>query len=421
MNLDFVTNDPVDSTRIPELELSDNERSSHSDSDDSFCSDDLSHTVSPTKQPASVSEVETETETSNSIGFSVQSLYTKRYFPDGVTQDLKIKDHVMRRQRLNTRPIDQDSKSDTEDESESEYDTAMFVPETGLVNGWFWHEYDSKAKKVREDRAILFQSQENYEQVMKHPPFQEFFEDFDYMSTPSFGEQVIVNGIKTSDLAIGDVFKVEGELSPLVVEITAPRLSCNHVNLRHGSESGTNGVKTYARAHCLAGWFARVIVGGELRDGMRLIKAENPNPKWTLPYITQALYCEGSRLQQMAGMASWNRDRAELEELISLPQLGEYEWKVEARKACLKLDGIDHKTVSVELLDPQAREKEGFDATKQTEGAPAFLPENKSNETQTLAPRRMQTFFTVEVFQLMILLCSVYTIAMAFLGGSETS
>jgi len=413
MNLGFVTNDSVDSvsTRIPELELSDNERSYHSDSD-SFHSEEPYPTVTPTKKQGSVNNVgtETETSTSNSIGFSVQGLYTKYYFPDGVTRDLKNKDHVMRRQRLKTRPIDQDSKSGTEDESDSEYDTAMFVPETGLVDGWFWHEYDSKGKTVREDRAILFQSQENYEKLMKHPTFQEFFEDFDYMSTPSFGEQVIVNGIKTSDLAIGDVFKVEGGLSPLVVEITAPRLPCNEVNLRHGSKSGKNDVKTYARVHCLAGWFARVIVGGELSDGMRLVKTETPNPKWTLPYITKALYCEGSKLQQMAGIASWNRDRAELEELISLPQLGEYEWKVQARKARLKLDGIDYKTVSMELLDPQAIEREGFDYTKQSE----------SNEAQTLAPRRLRTFSTVQVFQLMVIFCSLYTtgmIGMSILGA----
>jgi hypothetical protein len=80
---------------------------------------------------------------------------------------------------------------------------------------------------------------------------------------------------------------------------------------------------------------------------MRLTRKIHPNPKWTLPYITKALYGEGNRLESMKHKASWNRDRAELEELISLPQLGEYEWKVEGRIMALKLDGIDPWTVSV--------------------------------------------------------------------------
>ena len=279
----------------------------------------------------------------------------------------------------------------------------MFVPETGLVNGWFWHEYDEEKKIVREDRAILFQSQENYKRIIENQQFKSCFDDMDYMETPSFGEQVIVNGCDVSDLAIGDVFEVEGGHSPLIIEITSPRKPCNYINEKHGTRNGTAGIQAYTLPNCLAGWFARVIVGGELRDGMRLTRKIHPNPKWTLPYITKALYGEGNRLESMMHKASWNRDRAELEELISLPQLGEYEWKVEGRIMALKLDGIDPWTVRPDLIDPQ------IDPTK-VEDDIQISPQIVVNKTSVQTSKKrnvLQIFCIAGVLQLIALVASV--------------
>ena len=301
-----------------------------------------------------------------SISFSVQGLYTKRYPTEEEMNTSLEKDTIICRKRIKTRPIDNSFSSYSSSKSssgsltspefpneEDEYESAMFVPETGLVNGWFWHEYDEEKKIVREDRAILFQSQENYKRIIENHQFKSCFDDMDYMETPSFGEQVIVNGCDVSDLAIGDVFEVEGGHSPLIIEITAPRKPCIHVNKKIGTPNGLAGIQAYALSNFLSGWFARVIVSGELSDGMRLTRKAHPNPKWTLTYITKALYGEGSRLQSMACIASWNRDRSELEELISLPQLGEYEWKNAGRRIALKLDGINPLTVRPDLIDPQ--------------------------------------------------------------------
>jgi MOSC domain-containing protein YiiM len=300
-----------------------------------------------------------------SFGFSVQGLYTKRYLTEEEKNTSLETNKIICRQRIKTRPID-NSFSDSSSKSssgsltspespneEEEYESAMFVPETGLVNGWFWHQYDSKKKIVREDRAILFQSQENYKRLIENHQFKSCFDDMDYMETAPFGEQVIVNGCDASELAIGDVFEVEGGHSPLIIEITAPRKPCIHVNKKIGTPNGLAGIQAYALSNFLSGWFARVIVSGELSDGMRLTRKAHPNPKWTLTYITKALYGEGSRLQSMACIASWNRDRSELEELISLPQLGEYEWKNAGRRIALKLDGINPLTVRPDLIDPQ--------------------------------------------------------------------
>ena len=249
----------------------------------------------------------------------------------------------------------EDAKCEKERDEEDEYETAMFVPDIGLVGGDFWHEYDEEARVIREDRAVLFQSQENYERLISHKRFKTCFEGIDYMEHPTFGEQVIVNGIDVSDLAIGDVFEIKGGLSSLVVEITSPRKPCSTMDCKHGTSFGKKGIQHYTHKRILAGWFARVLVAGELRDGMKFIRKAHPNPKWTLTYIHKALYAEGNALELSMNVSSWNRDRQELEELVALPQLGEYEWKVEGRRRLYKFDGIDWKTVRKDLIDPQSK------------------------------------------------------------------
>ncbi len=277
--------------------------------------------------------------------FAVQGLYTK-YYPTKEELDTWEPQFVLCRRRMHTRPLENPS-------NQKEYETAIFIPEVGLAGPKFWNVYDSEAKVVREDRAILFQSKENYEKLTSHESFKSYFKNIDYMETPTFGEQVIVNGVNTSELAIGDVFEIEGGHSPLVVEITAPRKPCSYINYKHNTACGSEGMQHYTHENNLAGWFARVLVAGELTEGMKFVRKEHPNPKWTLDYVHKALYCEGNRRQLMMRIASWNRDRKELEELIALPQLGEYEWKAEARILLLKLDGIDWKKVQKHLIDPQ--------------------------------------------------------------------
>jgi MOSC domain-containing protein YiiM len=299
-----------------------------------------------------------------SLTLTVQGLFTKRVLPglrflpkDYKTADLN-KHQFMCRKRIRTRHVTDNTRPPPLDDSssgipdEQEYDSAMFVPKTGLINGFFWH--TTAAEVIMEDRAILFQSTEHYEQLQQDPQFKSCFDDIDYMDSPSFGEQVIVKGCDSSQLAIGDVFQVEGGLSPLVVEITSPRKPCSHVNKRHGSSNGMQGMKRHALTHCLAGWFARVLVAGELQDGMKLVRTNHPNPKWTLSYISKALYTQGSQMDLAMCRAHWNGEKSELEELVSLPSLCEYEWKVEARKLLMKWDTSN----SVPLPLPVTRKTE---------------------------------------------------------------
>jgi MOSC domain-containing protein YiiM len=273
---------------------------------------------------------------------------------------------------------DDDDDDDDEDKipvDEEGNEVAMFVPKKGLVGGDFWHEYDEERKIIREDRAILFQSQENYNHIIANERFKSCFDGIDYMESATFGEQVIVNGIETSQLAIGDVFVIEEDHSPLVIEITAPRKPCNYINTKHGTKYGTVGLQTYTHQNCLAGWFARVLVAGELKDGMKFTRKAHPNPKWTLPNTYKALYWEGNRRESLMNTSSWNRSRNELEELIRLPQLGECEWKADGRALLMKMDGIDLKTVRADLIDLQIDPRK----SKRWHTDPDLLEDNVSN------------------------------------------
>ena len=51
---------------------------------------------------------------------------------------------------------------------------------------------------------------EHYQAIEENPDFQDNFKNIDYMDSPSFGEQVIVEGCDSTQLAIGDIFAVEG-------------------------------------------------------------------------------------------------------------------------------------------------------------------------------------------------------------------
>jgi len=270
----------------------------------------------------------------------------------------------------------------------TEYDVALFQPERGLVmmkRDWPFYHADlsehsdsSDDERVYDERAILWQSIDNYEALMSNPTTSKYFlpptiveaeadagavatadaeaspsievdasgEPTDaateaielILDNPRFGEQVVVQGIAAKDIAIGDIFEVEGGHSPLRVEVSSPRLPCSYVDKRNGSAFGMKGVKRYTMTEGLAGWFTRVLVPGELRDGMHLVRTAHPHPKWTLPEISRALYGEGPKRRQMLGYPYWSRSKEELQELCNLKALGRVEWKDEAKWI---LDGHD--------------------------------------------------------------------------------
>ena len=274
---------------------------------------------------------------------TVMGLYGRAPMPgadllpeDHTEKDLKSNQFMCRR-RLKTKPLrlftnshnDNSTNNNVKNNEEDGYDIARFVKIQGLVDSTFWHISINSKAGLFEDRAILFQAIEHYDAIAKESRFSSCFND--YLNSPYFGEQVIVKGLDSSQLAVGDVFEVEDNLSSLVVEITSPRKPCYFVNKRNGTPNGSKGMLRHTLSTGQAGWFTKVLVAGELCDGMRLVRTKHPNPKWTLAYLSKVLYAEGSKTALLACRAEWSRETEELEELVNLKQLGEYEWKMNAR------------------------------------------------------------------------------------------
>jgi len=338
-----------------------------------------------TSSHSNVSDGTEETQVSSSTSSSalytssmtVVGIYTRGEIPreKELPEDYGLshvkKDQVMVRRKMNTPP------KHLEEENQDDIEEAMFVPEQGLVGPMFFHtdvdehdesddedeeeeeEDDDWEPRIYEERAILFQAVDHYEQLLEEPKLSKYFkeenkQDSDaktsdekgevspsdmeipsknlqsILENPRFGEQIIVQGIDASQIAIGDIFEIEGGLSPLKVEITCPRLCCAWVDKRNGSPFGLAGVKRFCNKSGLGGFFARVLVAGDLRDEMKFVRTAHPHPKWTLAYISEALYGEGPKTYLMAGWAHWQRSKEELKELCKVEQLGEYEWKEEA-------------------------------------------------------------------------------------------
>lgn len=285
--------------------------------------------------------------THDAPSMTVLGIFTREKKPrqDELPEDpglsVMAKDQLMCRRRLDT-----------------ETEEAMFVPEKGIVGAEFWHvtvleegesddeESDSDDEddeedwepRIYEERAVLFQAMEHYERLRNEPSLAKYFEaedetafQDDLLKNPRFGEQIIVQGMQASDVSIGDIFEVEEGLSPLKLEISSPRLCCAYVDKRNGSAYGLAGVKRYCNTYGLGGFFARVLVAGQLNDGMKLVRTQHPHPKWTMEYVSMTLYGEGPRKFQLKNHAYWSRDIKELKELCELEAFARYEWRDEAK------------------------------------------------------------------------------------------
>ena len=78
----------------------------------------------------------------------------------------------------------------------------------------------------------------------------------------SFGENLLISGLKSADLSVGDQLSVGGAL----LEVTSPRIPCETLNVRMGDR--TFG-KRFMRA-CRPGFYARVLRPGRVAAGDRV-------------------------------------------------------------------------------------------------------------------------------------------------------
>jgi MOSC domain-containing protein YiiM len=275
----------------------------------------------------------------------------------------------------------------TTDPDDEEYEAARFVPVEGLVAEDGPHEFyhndlsddEDESDKIG-DRAVLLQSIENYEAVSKNPNLKAYFHlaDKEYSSEdqpvtltdhellkeraledPRFGEQLIVEGATPHDVSLGDIFEVAGGESPLKLQVTCPRKPCYYLDKKNKTPMGSKGIKQHATPTGLAGWFTSVLVEGELKDGMKLVRTQHPYPKWTLANLSQALYGgEGDPKALLRGAASWGRSKEELQELIDNPILCGEEWKDELQPLMDKI--VEEEGISGQLESSMSSFVESF-------------------------------------------------------------
>jgi len=282
---------------------------------------------------------------------------------------------------------------------------AEFVPGRGLVGSEFAHidEEEDPERPVHEERAILVQNLASYEALLQSE-FRHCFEQPNdgsqstsslidaILDDPSFGEQAIVKGADSSQLSVGDIFEVEGGLSQIKIELSSPRHTCYSVDQRCGTPYGMAGIHRYALTHSLGGWFGRILVGGELRDGMRLVRTAHPHPKWTLEYLSTALYCEGDRFDMVRSAASWNRSIEELQELSMIKQLGYDEWGEEVTRLLNKTErGGDSSSDSSSVSDTDSSTSDTDSEDDDDENGDEWVQEQPKKSDMDMSQQATET------------------------------
>ena len=207
-----------------------------------------------------------------------------------------------------------------------------FCKQDGFMNSNEWHksneaiaEYDS----IVEERAILLQSLENYEKLHKE------MKNNTIQDIPSFGENLVVSGVDSDNICIGDKFKIKGEHSDLIIQVSSPRKPCYKIDKKHKSVYGLKGLKRYSLTNGLAGWFCRVISEGTISENDTLELIDRVHPNWSLTKISKMIYGNGNYKIQNACKVEWVDRIDELDKLINSDELAFCEWKeelIEVRK-----------------------------------------------------------------------------------------
>lgn len=122
----------------------------------------------------------------------------------------------------------------------------------------------------------------------------------------AFGENISVAGLKESDVALGDIFK----LGSGVVQIVQGRQPCWKLNERFGHRMMAKLVQQSG----MTGWYYRVLEPGEVAAGDRLLLRERPAGEWRLNRITALLYDKTDDFKSLEALvalpflaASWRR------------------------------------------------------------------------------------------------------------------
>jgi len=196
------------------------------------------------------------------------------------------------------------------------------VDEQGLEGNMTWNNKAADEHIGKGERTLLLQCQEHYPDLGEQ--FPEWAAHFQEGEAP-LGEQLLVTGMNSDSICVGDVFA--SEQSSLEIKVTFPRLPCFRVDKRYplsqepGLRSGQPGtVRQWIAETGKGGFFCSVQRPGDVAGSDTLKLVQRPCPGWTLTRISNMCY---PSLPNMA----WQGSDAELKELCELEELGYYEWK----------------------------------------------------------------------------------------------
>ena len=222
------------------------------------------------------------------------------------------------------------------------------IPIEGMEGEEFFHmdEYDEPI----DGRDVLMQSLENYE-TCRAKDFKGFPKNEEaILKDPRFGEQVLVDGITPHSLCLGDMIAVVG--STLRLQVASPRKPCQYLDRKNKTPFGAKGIKQFSLDSGLGGWFCRVLYAGNLSEENILVVTDRPHPQWTIGTLSQAVYGgEGDPKAFQRARASWGRSKEELQSLIEIDALPDYEWKDELRELLNEMEASEQDAVKANDRD----------------------------------------------------------------------
>jgi len=199
------------------------------------------------------------------------------------------------------------------------------VDDKGLEGSDDWNRVALSKDQLRQadERTLLVQCQEHYPDLgVQFPEWADHFDE----TEAALGEQLVVSGMNSENICVGDVFA--SDHSTLEIKVSFPRLPCFRVDKRYPlgqdprPKTGQPGtVRQWIAANGKGGFFCSVRRPGDVADGDTLKLVQRPCPDWTLKHISNICYPKSPM------MMTWQGDDAELKELTELEELGYHEWK----------------------------------------------------------------------------------------------
>lgn len=131
---------------------------------------------------------------------------------------------------------------------------------------------------------------------MEHYPYWESVYGHRTFEAGNFGENFSIEGLRETDVCIGDVF----EIGETLVQISQPRQPCWKLARYWGIKDLALKVQETGRT----GWYFRVLKEGLVTTGDRLVLTERHYPEWTVATANKIMHHETQDRQAAQALAN---------------------------------------------------------------------------------------------------------------------